>query len=221
MTFIQIPYLFFALTAIVCVAAFLFKKYQRAIFWGVALTMFIGISLLLGTGVFKTYEDGQINLTSLFWVIMCYAFSFILMFFAEKLKDLKEGDGGNKPKQSTRAQSGQEGIVLSEKLNTPLAKEIFAKAIKAGLMEEDGSHYKWLESRNLLVYMCGRIYCEDRTELDSRYGEKMIWKHGNVAFFPGNELSDLFQQKKLSQARHNRKDYGAPLGYERVDRLFD
>ena len=55
----------------------------------------------------------------------------------------------------------EEHVELPGRLNTPLAQQVFALAIEKGLMEEVGNHYKWNESKALLAYMCGRIYCGD------------------------------------------------------------
>lgn len=57
------------------------------------------------------------------------------------------------------ADNNEIGIVLTGQLKTELAEKVFAKAIEVGYMKEEGSHYKWTESKVLLAYMCGRIYC--------------------------------------------------------------
>ena len=81
---------------------------------------------------------------------------------------LKEGNKGKIKVQngnssvSEEQSVGDEGaVVLTGMLNTELAVKVFAKAIEAGYMSEKGSHYKWNDSKVLLAYMCGRIYCGD------------------------------------------------------------
>lgn len=78
---------------------------------------------------------------------------------------------------------GDEGaVVLTGMLNTELAVKVFAKAIEAGYMSEKGSHYKWNDSKVLLAYMCGRIYCGDKP-VYSDMDEKSFWKFGRLGVF--------------------------------------
>ena len=105
-------------------------------------------------------------------------------------------------------------------LDTELARKIFAKAIEAGYMEEVGSHYEWILNKVLLAYMCGRIYCEDYPE-KTKYDDKVFWMPGRVELFPGTELDKLFNMKDLTQSRHSRKNKAAPVGSEKIDKLFE
>lgn len=79
------------------------------------------------------------------------------------------------------ADNNEIGIVLTGQLKTKLAEEVFAKAIEAGYMKEEGSHYKWNESKVLLAYMCGRIYCGDYHER-LKMETKTYWKFGMELF---------------------------------------
>ena len=113
----------------------------------------------------------------------------------------------------------KEHVQLPSRLNTQLACEIFSKAIEAGLMEENGDHYKWKQSKVLLAYMCGRIYCEDRPKYD-RIEDKTFWKFGRTEFFPESDLNELFEVTDLAQSRQNRKDSPVPQGSDKIDELF-
>ena len=110
-------------------------------------------------------------------------------------------------------------IILSETLDTELARKVFAKAIEAGYMKEDGTHYKWNESKVLLAYMCGRIYCGDKP-IPSKFDDKGSWKFGET-FFPDTELNNLFDISGLGQSRQNRKDLAVPVKSTEIDKFFE
>ena len=72
-----------------------------------------------------------------------------LIYAAEDLHQKKQTKGkniaatGNEPLQEI-TDSEHDKITLSPRLDTELARKIFAKAIEAGYMEEVGSHYEWI-----------------------------------------------------------------------------
>lgn len=111
-------------------------------------------------------------------------------------------------------------IILSETLDTELARKVFAKAIEAGYMKEDGTHYIWNESKVLLAYMCGRIYCGDKPTV-SNIDDREFWKFGRTAFFPDTELNNLFDVSGLGQSRSNRKDLPVPTKSTEIDKFFE
>ena len=110
------------------------------------------------------------------------------------------------------------GVVLSGRLDTSLARTIFAKAIEAGYIEEVGSHYSWKGTKALLAYMCGRIYCGDYPEY-SKYEQKIFWEFGN-GLFPDVELNALFEQTGIGQSRQNRRDMPVPNNAGEIDKFF-
>ncbi len=61
MTIFQFTVLFLVFIVLVLIAAHIFHRYERAIFWSVALFLFIGVLVLLGTGVLKIIKDGHAN----------------------------------------------------------------------------------------------------------------------------------------------------------------
>ena len=79
-------------------------------------------------------------------------------------------------------------------LDTDTARKVFAKAIEAGYITECGSFYKWNNSKVLLAYMCGRIYCGDKSNY-SKIEEKTFWKFGRQDMFPNL----VFETKLLIQ----------------------
>lgn len=98
-----------------------------------------------------------------------------------------------------------EGIIIPKDLDTSLARKVFSKAIDQGFMREDGHYYRWNEneSKVLLAYMCGRIYCGDKPVRIVQTG-KVIWEFGKFGFFPETGLNELFQTKDLGQSKSNR-----------------
>lgn len=105
-------------------------------------------------------------------------------------------------------------------MDTELARKVFAKAIEAGYMKEDGTHYIWNESKVLLAYMCGRIYCGDKPTV-SNIDDREFWKFGRTAFFPDTELNNLFDVSGLGQSRSNRKDLPVPTKSTEIDKFFE
>ena len=114
----------------------------------------------------------------------------------------------------------QEGVSITGKLDTPLAKIMFAKAIEKGFMTESGRHYQWneKESKALLAYMCGRIYCGDMPEHHDDYD---IWKIGRVKSFPDTALNELFQEKDLARSRSTRINHTTPYNSTVIDEMID
>lgn len=114
----------------------------------------------------------------------------------------------------------QEGVSITGKLDAPLAKIMFAKAIEKGFMTESGSHYQWneKESKALLAYMCGRIYCGDMPEHHDGYD---IWKIGRVKSFPDTALNELFQEKELARSRSTRINHTTPYNSTVIDEMID
>ena len=71
---LQVVFMAIGLAVLTFVLAFLFRKWQRAILWAAALLLFVGTSILLGTGVLKIYEDGMVNHAVLLGITLAYAY---------------------------------------------------------------------------------------------------------------------------------------------------
>ena len=198
---------------IVLVVTYIYKLNSRKVFWGVGLTTIIGILILLGLGVLR--PSCGIS-TAIGWAIT-------RIYAAEDLHQKKRIKG----KKIVETESMQEDrgpdhhkVTLPSRLDTELARKIFAKAIEEGYIIIDDDHYEWTLNKVLLAYMCGRIYCEDYPE-KTIYDEKTYWMPGRVELFPGTELDKLFNMKDLTQSRHTRKNKAAPTGSEKIDKLFE
>ena len=222
MTITQIILLQICAFILILMLATLFKRHQRIILWSAAIVIFTGTLLLIGFGVIDLIKDNRPNMTAVTGVFFALCISGVLACGAEKLY-AKNREKDKQIIQSKNNQSEEqnmpEKVVLSGRLDTPLARTVFAKAIEAGYMEEDGSHYRWRKgTKALLAYMCGRIYCGDVPEY-SELDRKSFWKFGN-GLFPDTELNALFEQTGIGQSRQNRRDMPVPANAGDIDKLF-
>lgn len=213
--------LYFAFTIALCVVAYFFKSKQRIIFWSVGLSLLIVVSILFAVGIVHSVE----------WLEVNFVCSAIYIICAETLnKSVKKK---KKPEIQTNIEKAKkeevrsdeelpDGVYLVKELDTPLARKVFAKAIEQGFMKEDGHHYRWSEneSKVLLAYMCGRIYCKDVPEYDERK-RKYFWMDGKWSVFPDAALNNLFQTKDLSISRTNRLYAAAPHKSTEIDKMID
>lgn len=116
-------------------------------------------------------------------------------------------------------------IILPSNLDTPKAREMFPKAIEAGLMEITATGFKWLYSLRkygggnaLAAYFFGKVFCGDKLCLDIR--RECVVKLNRSSFFPESKLCELFDMKYLSNSRLQLNEKTPPKGYERIDILF-
>lgn len=223
MTMLKVPLLIICALVVVLVVATIFKQHQRKILWSVAIILFVGTLLLVGIGVIDPVGETYPNLPALTGITMALVGAAAMACTAEKLHSRNKGKQKEKISQSSlyeQTTPQTKSVVLPERLDTKLARTVFARAIEAGFMEETGTYYKWRLSKALLAYMCGRIYCGDKPEY-SEMDEKSFWKFGNLGFFPDAELSVLFGQTELGQSRQNRKDMVVPQKSHEIDKLFE
>lgn len=115
---------------------------------------------------------------------------------------------------------------LTLKLRTPLianarAMSAFQAALDCGMISVT-SEYKleWhAESKTLLAYFCGRIWCDDRSSHSKRTCSH-IWEQSSSMRFPCKDLVDLFDVQNLRTLREQRNMGRLPIGWELVDALF-
>ena len=110
---------------------------------------------------------------------------------------------------ATKANSPQ---TIPQELNTDRAKEIFAKAVEAGLMSKD---YEWLASKSLLACFCREMSV--KLDLGKAYNsggqKRLVWK----------PFEQLFNAKKGSlRASLNdiQKTGQNPIGIEKINAIF-
>ena len=223
---LQIIFLVIGLCIFVLALSFAFKRYARPILWSSAITLFAGTLLLVGVGVINPIDGDNSGSTTFWGTIITLISGAALAFCAEMLKEGNKGktkvQNSNITKTfiSVEQTANEETVVLTGMLHTELAVKVFAKAIESGYMNEKGSHYKWNDSKVLLAYMCGRIYCGDKP-VYSDMDEKSFWKFGRLGVFPDAELSNLFEMPDLGQSRSNRKDLAVPAKSKEIDKFFE
>lgn len=218
MSSLQISVLLISAFIIVMVLATIFKRQQRTVLWSSAILIFIGTLILIGVGVIKLIKNNQPDFVALTGIIVALGGSGVLAYGAEKLHAKMREKDRQILQNASIQQEEQNGVVLTGRLDTPVARKIFAKAIEAGYMEEVGSHYEWKNTKTLLAYMCGRIYCGDYPEY-SKYEQKTFWEFGN-GLFPDVELNALFEQTGIGQSRQNRRDMPVPNNAGEIDKFF-
>ena len=221
MSSLQISVLLISAFIIVMVLATLFKRQQRTVLWSSAILIFTGTLILIGVGVIEPIKNNQPDFVALTGIFTALVLSGLFAYGAEKLR-IKLREKNQQTVQTIDNQSecsdSPKGVVLSGRLDTSLARTIFAKAIEAGYIEEVGSHYSWKGTKALLAYMCGRIYCGDFPEY-SKYEQKTFWEFGN-GLFPDAELNALFEQTGIGLSRQNRRDMPVPTNAGEIDKLF-
>ena len=210
MTITQIILLQICAFILILVLATLFKRHQRIILWSAAILIFTGTLLLVGLGTIDLIKDNRTDIVAIAGVFFALFLSCALACGAERLHAKNKGKNKQMVQTKNSQSEGQnmpEKVVLSGRLDTPLAREVFVKAVEAGYMEDDGSHYR-----------CGRIYCGDVPEY-SELDRKSFWKFGN-GLFPDAELNALFGQTGIGQSRQNRRDMAVPANAGEIDKLF-
>lgn len=99
--------------------------------------------------------------------------------------------------------------------DTDREREVFGNALKKQYMTLHNGSYKWVLSKSLLAYMCGRLYCGDRIREDTNdYNSKYI-KGSNQ--MPAREVKALFGVDVASN-RYSIKT--PPRNSWKVDELF-
>lgn len=117
----------------------------------------------------------------------------------------------------------QAGLVknLPLKLRISLREDVLLAAIEEEYIRvtADG-HLRWeLESKTLLAYLCGRVWCGDKSNYLKRR-DAHVWMQGTREL-PEHDLEALFGVSGLSNLRRHRKLSTSPDGFELIDNLFD
>ena len=204
------------------VVTYTYKLNNRKVFWGVGLTTITSILILLGLGILRL-SWGTTGMAVIVGISTAIGCAITLIYAAEDLHQKKRTKRQNIAAVATESAQGvpdseHDKVTLPPRLDTELARKVFAKAIEKGCMEEVGSHYSWKDTKALLAYMCGRIYCGDIPEY-SKYEQKTFWEFGN-GLFPDAELNALFEQTGIGLSRQNRRDMPVPTNAGEIDKLF-
>lgn len=118
----------------------------------------------------------------------------------------------NDPRKENKKQTASEIPTIR---NTDKERLVFGNALKKQYMTLENGRYKWSESKSLLAYMCGRLYCDDRIKEDeSDYSMKYVKGYSQM---PAKEVKNLFGIDVAS----NRYAINGPPRYSwKVDDLF-
>lgn len=125
---------------------------------------------------------------------------------------LGQSEQASKEPTPTASDERPIAIQMPTELNTDRAKEIFAKAVDAGLMSKD---YEWLASQSLLACFCREMSVNlDLGKGYSSEGQKRLsWK-------PFEALFNV-KAKNLTTSLNDIKKTGQdPIGIEKVEAIF-
>lgn len=125
---------------------------------------------------------------------------------------LGQSEQASKEPAPTASDERPIAIQMPTELNTDRAKEIFAKAVEAGLMSKD---YEWLASQSLLACFCREMSVNlDLGKGYSSEGQKRLsWK-------PFEALFNV-KAKNLTTSLNDIKKTGQdPIGIEKVEAIF-
>ena len=109
---------------------------------------------------------------------------------------------------------------LPMRLRVGLRVEVLWAALQEGYLciADDGSWEWLLESKTLLAYFCGRMWCGDAA-IYSNSAKGYIWQSGEQQF-PRKELMALFGVRNLRTLREQRYMALLPTGWQLVENVF-
>ncbi len=111
---------------------------------------------------------------------------------------------------------------LPMKLRVGLCEEVLYAAVEEGYLNvtAEGKLVWLLESKTLLAYFCGRMWCGDTPVYNKRAGG-YVWMSGSVKF-PKKDLEAIFGVRNLRTLREHRcTNVGlVPAGWELVEKIF-
>lgn len=173
---LKVPVLIISVLVLILVVATVFKQHRRKILWSAAIALFVGTLLLIGFGIIDPVGETRPNLPALTGIIMALVGVAALASTAEKLHARNKGKQNEKTAQNPlyeQTSSLAERVILPNRLDTELARKVFARAIEAGFMEENGAHYKWKLSK-ALACLYVRTHLLRRQARILRHGGKII-----------------------------------------------
>ena len=120
---------------IVLIVTYTYKFNNRKVFWGVGLTTIVSILILLGLGILRPSWGTETGMAVIVGICTAIGCAITLIYAAEDLHQKKQTKGkniaatGNEPLQEI-TDSEHDKITLSPRLDTELARKIFAKPLK-------------------------------------------------------------------------------------------
>lgn len=127
------------------VLATIFKRQQRTVLWSSAILIFTGTLILIGVGVIKLIKNNQPDFVALTGIIVALGGSGVLAYGAEKLRAKMREKDRQILQNASIQQEEQNGVVLTGRLDTPIARKYLLKPLKPDIWK-----------RSVLI-MSGRI----------------------------------------------------------------
>ena len=125
---------------------------------------------------------------------------------------LGQSEQASKEPTPTASDERPIAIQMPAELNTDRAKEIFAKAVEAGLMSKD---YEWLASQSLLACFCREMSV--KLDLGKGYSSE---RQKRLSWKPFEALFNV-KAKNLTTSLNDIKKTGQdPIGIEKVEAIF-
>lgn len=132
--------------------------------------------------------------------------------------------------------SGRIPYVIAEEADTILARlrsimpqrllrgidiEPLVYAVQKNLIRiTDDGLLEWTsESKTLLAYFCGRMWCGDSSHYSNR-AHARVWERSQKNAFPEKDLAMLFGESNLRTLRKNRDLCPLPTGWELIEEFF-
>lgn len=125
---------------------------------------------------------------------------------------LFRGSDSIEPQQENGLETACNKASLPDELNNDEAKELFEKAIKAGLMKKGNKGFEWCKTKALCAYFADKVSSYlDLGNTITDTGKAAVWK----------PFEALFGHKNLKTCKAEWRKTGAmPKGVEIVDELF-
>lgn len=245
---LRVTFCYIGITILLLAILTIYKKHQRELLWGAGIVILLIVFALVVFGVLDIYNLRDCLIVTLGAIIpgvYAYYAEKTHKKLLSKMPHLSDNIlQPNIPKditeetnlisvniptetvaeditidESETSEDEQEVFTLPVNLATPLARTVFGKCISEGLITVKEGHYQWNgQSKALLAYMCGKIYCEDYTVFQ-KTDRKNYWKQGTPAF-PDTALNSLFHENALAQSRKSRNNSTSPEGFRRIDSFF-
>ncbi len=164
----------------------------------------------------KQFVGGSIELDKRAMQISGYVGSITLA--KEYLQALQptEKDEAKEPQQGEQRPQEQPKDIPTL-MHIDRERLVFGSAIEKGFMYENNGKYHWNMAKNLLAYMCGKLYCGDRVMEDKNTYNLKLKKTGRR--LQANALKELFEGFDVANNRNAMNE--PPTGYEQIDALFE
>ena len=111
--------------------------------------------------------------------------------------------------------------IMPQRLLRGIDIEPLVDAVQKDLIRiTDEGLLEWTpESKTLLDYFCGRMWCGDSSHYSIR-AHARVWDRSQTNAFPEKDLTTLFGESNLRTLRKNRDLCPLPNGWELIEEIF-